>query len=693
MGMIARAFDFSLGNRNLNNPDVPLQSAGQYLWDGVGGGTADSGAPVTQTSSMRLSAVYRCVRVLADSMGSLPLFVMRRQKPRGRVKATDHPLYPLLHLSPNVRHTSYSFRSVMQANVVLQGNGYAGIRRDRGGRIRDLWPIPATRVEVDPKPDGSVVYQVTVDGRRQAWGSEEILHIPGMGFDGVKGLSVLQAAREGIGLGLSLQKYGANVFSRGGRVPGVIQTDRPKLDDETRKNVAAGWDSSVGGVDNWHRPAIFPKGWEYKEIGIKPDDGQWVESKKLQILEICRYFGVNPHKVFGEWPATYANFEHSSLSHVIDTIQPWAICWEQELTRKLLTPAEQEEFFIAFYLQGLLRGDTAARGQFYSTGRQWGWLSANDVRELEDQTDIGDQGDIYLVPFNMQDAAQVNASALPTPAPTRTTLPAVPAPLSSRVVQPAPEQRSSKFLKLRRRIRAAQRPLIEDRAALILKREIGAIEKELKKLTGSDGRNRRDLTSLRAAIDEFYSTHDAWSAEKMKTVLLGFAQLLEGTVADELNQEAKDDLSPAMEKFTRDYLERFGKRHASEGRLQILALIDEHEAAGDEEVAAEMQQRLDEWGKKRSGKIADNETVRFSSAGVKTLYLFGGVTVYRWAANPGACDFCQSLDGKIAGVQQNFVNAGEGVDGGPDSEGKLTPSDNIGHPPLHGSCFCDVVPG
>jgi hypothetical protein len=264
-------------------------------------------------------------------------------------------------------------------------------------------------------------------------------------------------------------------------------------------------------------------------------------------------------------------------------------------------------------------------------------------------------------------------------------LPPVPAP-------PAPDARAKKsFLKLRRKIRAAQQKVLEDRAASIVRREIGAIEKELKQLRSAPGRSRRDLDTLKRAIEEFYATHGAWSAERMRPILAAYSELIDGAIAQELDRDLDAETPPLLERFVRDYAAAFGKREASEGRLQLLALIDENAEAGEEEVAAALQQRLDEWGDKRAGKIGAAESVRFMGGAAKVLYVAAGVTVLRWAANPGACAFCMALDGKVAGVEGLFVAAGQGVDGGADAGAPLVPSDNIGHGPLHNGCFCDVV--
>jgi HK97 family phage portal protein len=694
MGRIASAFSLTLGHRlSPENPNIKLAELQQFLSDIGGGGTSDSGTPVTQRNSVRLAAVWRCVRVLSGDVAALPLFVLERQQPRGRRRASEHPLHRLLHLQPNPWHSSYTFRGVLMANALLQGNGYAAIRRDRGGRIRELWPIPAARVEPKVRQDGSLFYEIRLGaGAPESWENSEILHVPGLGFDGVQGMSVLSAAREAIGTGLSLQKYGATLFRRGGRIPGVIQTPHTKLDDETRKNVRAGWDASVGGPDNWLTPAVFPKGWEWKEIGIKPNDGQWLESKKFSVLEICRFFGVNPHRVYDFDRATFTNFEHSSLSHTVDDLTPWLVNFEQEMNRKLLTEAEQERFFVEFSLQGRMRGDTQTRGQFYALLRQWGAASANDIREFENMPDLGPKGDVYLTPINMENsevvagvvravfhALEARGLAAPRPAP------ALP---PARAALPPAELRA-KGLKLRRKIRASQRPIIEDRASTIVRREIGAIEKELKQF--QDGRSRRAVASLRKAIDDFYSTHGAWATSRMEPVLQSYAGLIDGAVAQELGNDPSEDMPAELERFTADYSQSFGKREASEGRLQLLAVIDEAEAEGDEEVVAALQQRLDEWGDKRAGKIGLNESVQFMAAAAKTLYVVAGVQAVRWVANAGACPFCQSLDGKTSSTENNFVNAGQGVDGGEGTDGPLRPSDNIGHPPLHGNCECDLV--
>lgn len=678
MGMLARAFSV---RSSIENPNKALTS--DVVLDAIGGGPSKAGVPVTQESASRLTAFWCGTRILAETLASVPLCVYERQG-RGSRKAVEHPLFPLLHDEPNPDMSSFFAREVMQAQLIYHGNAYAAIRRDAGGRIRQLWPLISQRVRPERK-DGVLQYQMTLsDGSSEPWLPEDVVHVPGLSFDGVKGKSVIGAARDALGVGLASQDYAGMFYRMGGRVPGVVETQLPKLDPETKKNLQETWLS--GRSDNYHQVAFLPRNMKYVPVGIPPDDAQFLESRKFGVTEIARILNMPPHLLKDLDRATFSNIEQQSLEFVIYTMRPTYARWEQELNRKLLAPAERSRYYIAFNMEGLLRGDTAARGAFYALGRQWGLFSANDCLELENRPSIGPQGDIYLTPINMVPADQIADGGPPSPAPKG-------APARGSRGGPAAEVRrrlQERSLRLRRRIRKSQQSVIEDRARTIVNREIGAIEKLVKPLH-AEPRSRRSLASLRRDIEAFYDDHAAWATQRMHPVMRNYADLISGAMADELGTDPGDELPPELERFVKDYSGHFGKREASEGKLQLLALVDEFEAEGDEAVAAAIESRVAEWGDKRAGKIAGIESVRFMSATAKVLYVAGGVTVLRWVANADACSFCQKIDGQTAGVQENFVNAGQGVDGGEGTDGPLKPSDNIGHPPLHDSCECDVI--
>lgn len=692
--VLDRAVDFA--RRSIENPNSPWY---QSILDSMSGGISKSGVLVTQENSTRLSAFWRGVRLLSETLASVPLCLYERQDPRGRRKATEHPLFRLLHDEPNPDMTSFFMRECMQAQLVTVGDGYGAIRRDRGGRTREIWPLRSSQVQPQRNGAGRLAYMVTLtNGTREEWGPGDILHMPGLSFDGLHGKSVLSAARDVIGTGVAVQDYGATFFRSGARPPGVVETQMPTINPDNKKNLEETWLSGRG--EDWHKVAFLPKGMKYTAAGIPPNDAQWLESRKFTVPEIARVLGVPPHLLYDLDRATFSNIEMQSLEFVIYTMRQYFVRWEQELNRKLLTPEERLRYYFEFNADGLMRGDAAARTTFYQAGRQWGYLSANDIRALENQPDIGPGGDVYLTPINMANAKELVDGGGAQPALVARQLfylmasrdvpqrqlppaPAIPAPVESR------EVRSVKGLRLRRRIRKAQLPILEERARAIVNREIAAIGGELKALAGAEAKSLRAAPTLRDSIEAFYAGHAGWAGQRMRPIVTAYGELIAGAMAVELGSDPEDDLPPELDRFLAEYSKRFGIREASEGRLQLLALIDE--GGGDEAVAARIGARLGEWGEKRAGKIADVEATRAMAAVAKTLYVAAGVTVLRWVANAGACPFCAAMDGRVAGVQQNFVGAGQGVDGGEGTDGPMKPSDDIGHPPLHDHCNCDIV--
>jgi len=669
---------FTISTRSIESPAVPFTAAS--LADLLGGGVSKSGISVTQDRALGLTAFWNGVRLISESIASVPLCVYALQG-RSRIKAVDHPLFPLLHDEPNPDMSSFTVREMAQGQLTIHGNAYIAIRRDGAGRIRELWPLVSQRVE-PKRVNGQLVYIVTLDGGgREPWAASEILHVPGLSFDGIKGKSVIAAAREALGSGIAIQDYGSTFFRHGGRVPGVVETQLQKIDGDTKKNLEETWLS--GRDDNWHKVAFLSRGMKYVDAGIKPDDAQWLESKKFSVEEVARILNLPPHILKQMDRATFSNIEQQSIELVVYCLRPTYVRWEHELNRKLLAPEERGKYEIGFNLNALLRGDSAARAAFYAMMRQWGGFSANDIMELEDRPGIGEQGDIYLTPINMANAKDLVGGGAPMPAPA----PPGYGGQAGRRGQPRPALRS---LPLRRRIRRAHYPLIEDRARQIVGREISAVEKMTKGLL-APARSRRSLADLQSEIDRFYEEHSTWAAQRMQPVINSYAETIAAAMASELGTDPEAVTPAQFEKFVKDYIGAFGVREASEGRLQLLALVDQFKAQSEDAVAEAVQERLDEWGQKRAGKIADTESVRFMGAAAKVLYAIAGVTVLRWVASAGACPFCQAMDGKVAGIQHNFVNAGQGVDGGPDAGAPMRPSDNIGHPPLHNNCECDIV--
>lgn len=361
---------------------------------------SNAGVNVSEYNAMTSTAVYSCVRVLSETVASLPLPLYKRLD-RGKEKATYHPLYFLLHDMPNSEMTSFTFRETLMSHLLLWGNAYAQVIRDGNGNVTELWPLLPDRMSVERDlRSGQLVYKYLKDGQQILLNQEQVLHIPGLGFDGIKGYSPIHMAREAIGLALATEEFGARFFGNGARPGGVLEHPGVVKDPEKLRK---SWEEVYKGVKNSHKIAVLEEGMKYHEIGIPPEDAQFLETRKFQLNEICRIFRVPPHLVGDLERATFSNIEHQSIEFVVHTIRPWLVRWEQAITKCLLREGERKIYFPKFTVDGLLRGDFKARMEGYAIGRQNGWLSANDIREMEDMNPISDEqgGDLYLVNGNM----------------------------------------------------------------------------------------------------------------------------------------------------------------------------------------------------------------------------------------------------------------------------------------------------
>jgi HK97 family phage portal protein len=368
-----------------------------------------SGVAVDELRAMQTSAVYACVRVLSETVASLPLFLFRKEK-RGSAKATEHPLYEVLHDLPNGEMTSFNFREVMMTSLLLYGNAYARIIRDKAGHVKELWYLKPTYMEVERDSATKKIkytYSDDKDNKSYTYKPEQIFHIVGLGYDGIKGLSPIDQAREAVGLALATEEYGARFFGNGARPGGVLEHPGAVKDPEKLRE---SWNKVYQGAKNSNKVAVLEEGMKYHEIGLSPEASQFLETRKYQLNEICRIFRVPPHLVGDLERSTFSNIEHQSIDFVTHTIRPWLVRWEQAIYKSLLNEQERSLYYAKFNVDGLLRGDFATRTQGYATARQNGWMSVNEIRELEEMNPIPPEkgGDDYLVNGNMIGAGQQN---------------------------------------------------------------------------------------------------------------------------------------------------------------------------------------------------------------------------------------------------------------------------------------------
>ena len=386
----------------------------------LGGST--SGKAVTERSAMQMTAVYSCVRILAEAVAGLPLHVYKYTDNGGKEKAIEHPLYRLLHDEPNPEMSSFVFRETLMTHLLLWGNAYAQVIRNGKGEVVALYPLMPNRMSVDRDSEGRLYYTYyrgddeAIKNREHAVTLQprDVLHIPGLGFDGLVGYSPIAMAKNAIGMAIACEEFGAKFFANGAAPSGVLE--HPGTIKDPSK-VREAWQTQFGGSSNSGKVAVLEEGMKYTPISISPEQAQFLETRKFQINEIARIFRVPPHMVGDLEKSSFSNIEQQSLEFVKYTLDPWVIRWEQSIHRALLSHDEKNIYFVKFNLEGLLRGDYQSRMNGYAIGRQNGWMSANDIRELEnlDRIPTEEGGDLYLINGNMLPMRNAGAFANTTP--------------------------------------------------------------------------------------------------------------------------------------------------------------------------------------------------------------------------------------------------------------------------------------
>ena len=387
--------------------DKPTNSYHFSGWPFVFGKSA-AGAKVNEFTAMQTTAVYACVRILAESIAALPLHVYE-YKGQGKERVPGHSLYFLLHDSPNPEMTSFIFRETAMIHLLLFGNSFSQIIRDGMRRVVGLYPLLPNRMSVDRDEHGEIVYTYTPisDSNPKIKGGsqiklrrQDVLHIPGLGFDGLVGYSPIAMARNAVGMTLACEEYGSSFFANGARPGGVLK--HPGVLKDPSK-LRESWQAVYGGTANTGKVVVLEEGVDYQQISIPPEEAQFLETRKFQIDEIARLYRVPPHMIGDLEKSSFNNIEQQSLEFVKYTLNPWVVRWEQSLQKALLNPAEQKRYFIKFNVDGLLRGDYQSRMAGYAVGRQNGWLSANDIREMENMNPIPEEegGNLYLINGNL----------------------------------------------------------------------------------------------------------------------------------------------------------------------------------------------------------------------------------------------------------------------------------------------------
>ncbi|KKL47764.1 hypothetical protein LCGC14_2332290 [marine sediment metagenome] len=394
------------------------QELADFLLAGQGR-MSKSGISVSPETAMTVSTVYCCVRVIAENVAQLPIKVYEFG-PDGRTKTRlpDHPLSRLLK-RPNFWQTPFEFWEMMLGHVVLRGNAYA-LKNIVRGQTKELIPIHPNRIEVVQTPELKLIYKFTdKNGKLHELPMERVFHLRGLSWNGFTGVSPIALARESIGLALATEQHGSALFKNGAQ-PGAILRYPGTLKDDARANLKKSWTERFTG-ENAFSLALIEEGMEWESVGMSSEDAQFIETRKFQAVDITRWFKVPPHKVGILDRATFSNIEQQSIDFIIDTLMPWTVRTQQAIMRDLLLPSERQRVFVEFLMEGLLRGDSKARSEFYKKAITNGWMTRNEVREKESLDPIEGLDEI-LVPMNMvsndeeeEDEKSEDESVVPNP--------------------------------------------------------------------------------------------------------------------------------------------------------------------------------------------------------------------------------------------------------------------------------------
>ncbi|WP_028605319.1 phage portal protein [Ottowia thiooxydans] len=396
MSLLERALNVIGLERRATNPN-DTWGAFQTLRNG----------PVNDQTAQGVSAVYACVQAIAETTATLPLILYRRSGD-DRERAGDHPLYRVLHDAANPEQTALEFRELMQANVLLRGNAFARIVRGYDGQVRELWPINPDRMNVLRLNTGKLAYEYSdTEGRLNRLLADEVLHLRHrLGDDGVMGVSPIQAARGVIELAISEQEHGVSTFRNGAKLLGVLKFPG-KLKAEQRTTIRESWASQHAGGANSGRTAVLEEGADFQPVSMSLEDAEWIEARKLSVVEVCRLFRVPPVIVQSMESANYSNSVELARQFVTLSLRRHLTMWEQGIAQKLLTEAGRRTYFAEHQVEGLLRGDATNRAAFYSSGITSGWMLKSEARKLENLPVIE----------GIDDAKTVESDSTPTPAP------------------------------------------------------------------------------------------------------------------------------------------------------------------------------------------------------------------------------------------------------------------------------------
>ena len=643
-----------------------------------GGAPSSAGIDVNEETALSTGAVHQAVRLVSETMGMLPLHTYERAGDRDKQKrrAPNHPLYAILHRRPNPEQTRIEFISMLVANMVLHNVAYAEIVRDTAERVRALWPIPPHLVTEKRDPQTRErYYEVRVGGESKPLSARQVLRVRGFSPDGSGRGGLLHWGKDAIGTMVSAERAGAALWANGMN-PGGILTHPGELGEQGIANLEKTISDKHGGIGQAGRLLILEENMKYEPTGISPKDAELIASRKFSVLEIARHTNIPPHMLMDLDRATFSNIEEQGIQFVTYTLGSFIARIEQQINVDLFSAAEQGRYFAEFNVDGLLRGNILARYQAYQVGVQQGFLSRNEVRDLEGLPPF-EGGDLMLEPLNMQ---PVGGAAKPGAAqdPKAGSAPAQDGDPETRGKGQIPlsppfskgeteEEHRGKAqpagVKERRRLQKSFGAVIAKAAATLVKREAREVKKLAEKhLPGtrgarSDAETRGTNEFLDAAEAYYGDTYKAQIKELLGPVLSAYAEAVAGSVSD----DAGADAVPDFNQFLSDYVDMLADARSKTKYGELIELMKN---PGGEDLLAAVFGAVDSWVDQEPDEVGTRESVQLGNALANELYKRLGKSVLRVVASPNACPLCLEHDGEVVGTL----------------------------PPFHKGCTCGVIP-
>jgi HK97 family phage portal protein len=649
MGIISK-----MERRSIENPAVPLSSANISE---VFSTSTPSGVSVTSDKALGLTAFWAGVRVISQTIAGLPCKPYERT-PNGRRLADEHEVYQVLQVRPNPMMSPFTFREIRAAHCLTWGNSYAEIERDNAGRVMALWPLLPDRTGVEIK-DGKKLYWTIINNNKIYLASDKVLHVPGLGFDGLQGYNVIKVHRDSLGLSIAANEYGSTFFGNSGRPSGVL-SHPGSIEPADRTQLREEWNQMHSGLTRAQRTAVLWGGMTWTPITLPPEEAQFLQTRDMQIEEIARILMINP--IFLQHFSKVTTWGSGVMQFLTAfskfTILPWLEREEDALNYELFKESERGKYYVKYSIEELMRGDPKMQAEILEIERRNGIVNADEWRQLKEENPLpGGLGKDYYMPWNM-------------------------APVSILQKQPEPvrsvRQIESRSVDLRVKMREAHLAAFEDGVRRYVKRDVEGLKKAVNAILK---KREEPVIALKRWVEEFYPAQEKYIAQAMKPLVGALAAIVATAAADEVGADAVD-----VDQFVADYVLNLAKRESDSSIGQILAMIREIPA---DELADKLITRADEWEEKRPGKVAENEVVRVENGVARYVWGTVGVSYLVWRANAGACPLCAQLDGKRVGIKEYFLMPGESVS--PEGTTPLVAEANIGGPPLHAGCKCSIV--